>query len=101
MADVDYLDALIDAAIIDIDDMTAAQRPDHLDAFVLKRFGDKMPPGNYRSGRFIFGFKIFCHRYLAWSALEYNISAAKLSSSARLDAATIPIRMQRYPILRA
>src|SRR5688500_16133317 len=68
MAHVDDLDAFIDATVIDIDDMTAAERPDHLDAFVFERLSDKMPAGDDRSGRFLFGFGIYwrCHGYLVW-----------------------------------
>ena len=58
MAHVDDFDAFVDAAVVDIDDMTAAERPDHLDAFILERLGDQMPAGDNRTGRFLFRFDI-------------------------------------------
>ena len=78
VAHVDDLDALVDAAVVDVDDMAAAKRPDHLDAFVLERFGDQMPAGDHGSRRFFFRFGIYwrCHLYLAWFLLKYHLSAA-------------------------
>ena len=42
VAHIDDADALVDAAVIDVDDVAAAQREDGVDAFVLERFGDKV-----------------------------------------------------------
>ena len=39
---VDDADALIDAAVIDVDDVAAAEREDRIDAFVLQRLGDQV-----------------------------------------------------------
>ena len=63
VAHVDDLDALVDAAVVDVDDMAAAKRPDDLDAFVLERLGHQMSAGNNRAGSFFFGFGIYwrCH----------------------------------------
>ncbi len=54
MAHVDDLDAFVDAAVVDVDDMAAAERPDHLDAFVLERLGDQMPAGDHRVRSLLF-----------------------------------------------
>ena len=57
MAHVDDLDALVDAAVVDVDDMAAAERPDHLDAFVLERLGDQMPAGDHRVRSLLFSLR--------------------------------------------
>ena len=44
---VDDANALIDAAVIDVDDVPAAQREDRVDALVLQRFGDQVAPGDH------------------------------------------------------
>ena len=50
---VDDTDALVQAAIVNIDDMSAAKREDGVDAFGLECFRDQVPTGDYRS---ILGF---------------------------------------------
>ncbi len=45
MPDVDDADALIDAAVVDINDMTAAKRENRVHAFVLQGFGDQVTAG--------------------------------------------------------
>ena len=89
MTHVDDLDAFIEAAIVDVDDMTAAERPDHFDAFVLERLGDQMPAGDHRAGSFFFGFGISwrCHRYLTACLLEYHFPAANSPFGAHVDRA--------------
>jgi hypothetical protein len=42
VAHVDDADALIDAAIVDVDDVAAAQREDRVDALVLERLGHQV-----------------------------------------------------------
>jgi hypothetical protein len=42
VAHVDDTNPLVDAAIVDIDDMTAAQREDRIDPFVFQRPRDQM-----------------------------------------------------------
>ena len=46
VAHVDDADALIDAAIVDVDDVAAAQGEDRVDALVLQRLGDQMAAGD-------------------------------------------------------
>jgi len=46
VAHVDDADPFIDAAIVNVDDVPAAQGEDRIDAFVLERLGDQMPAGN-------------------------------------------------------
>jgi hypothetical protein len=46
VTDVDDLDPLIDAAVVDVDDVTAAEREDRVDAFVLQRLRDEMAAGD-------------------------------------------------------
>ena len=47
VAHVDDADALVDAAVIDVDDVAAAQRKDRVDAFVLQRLGDQVTAGRH------------------------------------------------------
>ena len=42
VADVDDPDALVEAAVVDVDDVAAAQREDRVDALVLERLGREM-----------------------------------------------------------
>ena len=35
MAHIDNLDAFVETTVIDVDDVAAAKRPDHIDAFIL------------------------------------------------------------------
>ena len=42
VAHVDDADALIDAAVVDVDDVPAAERKDRIDAFVLERLRDQV-----------------------------------------------------------
>ena len=46
MADVDDLDALVDAAVVDVDDVAAAEREDRVDALGLQRLGDQVAAGD-------------------------------------------------------
>src|SRR5712692_2996184 len=46
MADIDDLDALVEASVVDVDDVAAAQREDDLDALVLERLGHQVTAGN-------------------------------------------------------
>ncbi len=45
MPDIDDADAFIDAAVVDVDDMAAAQGEDRVDALGLQRLGDQMAAG--------------------------------------------------------
>ena len=56
VAHVDDLDPLIETAVVNIDDMAAAQRPDHFDTLVLERLRDQVTTRDHRSGRFFFCF---------------------------------------------
>ena len=47
VAHVDDADALIDAAVVDVDDVAAAQREDRIHALVLQRLGDQVAAGNH------------------------------------------------------
>lgn len=46
MAHVDDFDALVDAAVVDVDDVAAAQGVDALHPLCLQRLGDQVPTGN-------------------------------------------------------
>ena len=46
VAHIDDLDALVDAAVIDIDDVTAAQGEDGVHPLGLERLGDEVASGN-------------------------------------------------------
>src|SRR6266536_192010 len=61
MAHVDDLDAFVQTAVVDVDDMAAAKRPDDINPFILERLGYQMPTRNDRTGRFFLGFAICCH----------------------------------------
>ena len=43
VADVDDVDALVHAAVVDVDDVPAAEGEDHVDALGLERLGDEVP----------------------------------------------------------
>ena len=43
---VDDADAFVDTSVVNVDDVTAAQGKDGIDAFVLEGSGDKMPAGD-------------------------------------------------------
>src|SRR5512135_3661003 len=73
MAHVDDFDPLVDAAVVDVDDMAAAERPDHLDAFVFERLGDQMSTGDHRAGRFAFTAAWSCHGSLAWAGFRVSL----------------------------
>ena len=47
VAHVDDLDTFIDAAVVDVDDMTATQREDRIDALGLQCFCNEMAAGNH------------------------------------------------------
>jgi hypothetical protein len=47
VAHVDDADALVDAAVVDVDDVPAAQREDGVDPFVLQRAGHQVPAGDH------------------------------------------------------
>ena len=61
VAHVDDLDALVQAAVVDVDDMAAAEREDGFDALVLERLGDQVAARDFlarfgrRAGRRAFG----------------------------------------------
>src|SRR3977135_191377 len=46
MPDIDNANALVDAPIVDVDDVSATERKDGIDALVLQRPGDQVPAGN-------------------------------------------------------
>ena len=46
VAHIDDADALVDAAVVDVDDVAAAEREDGIDAFVLERLGDQVAAGD-------------------------------------------------------
>ncbi len=50
VADVDDADPLVEAAIVDVDDVSAAQREDRVHALVLQRLGDQMSARDDLSG---------------------------------------------------
>ena len=81
MAHVDDLDAFVDAAVVDVDDMAAAKRPDHLDAFVLERLGDQMPAGDHWAGSFFFSFAGRCHDCLPSTGCLKKLSSTVASQS--------------------
>ena len=47
VAHVDDLDAFVQAAVVDVDDMAAAQGEDGLDALVFERLGNQVAAGNF------------------------------------------------------
>src|SRR3954467_7567431 len=53
MPDVDHGDALVDAAVVDVDDVAAAQGEDRVDALGLQCLRDQVPAGDRlrRNGR--------------------------------------------------
>jgi hypothetical protein len=56
---VDDLDALIDAAVIDVDDVPAAEREDRIDTLVLQRLGDEVTARDFLGSGCRGGWKIF------------------------------------------
>ena len=48
VADVDDVDALVDAAVVDVDDVAAAEGEDHVDPLGLERLGDQVTTGDRR-----------------------------------------------------
>jgi hypothetical protein len=46
VTNVDDLDALVDAPVVDVDDVTAAKREDGVDPLGPESLGDEMAPGN-------------------------------------------------------
>ena len=56
VAHVDDLDAFVDAAVIDVDDVPAAEREDRVDTFVLECARSRWPPEITLSSR------LFCFR---------------------------------------
>jgi hypothetical protein len=52
---IDNLDSLVEASIIDVDDVPATQREDGLDPFMFQGFGNQMPPRNLLPCRLILG----------------------------------------------
>src|SRR3954468_10227875 len=46
VADVDDLDALVDAAVVDVDDVAAAEGVDHVDPLCLQGLGDQVAAGD-------------------------------------------------------
>ncbi len=51
VTDVDDLDALIDAAVVDVDDVAAAERPNHVDALVFEGLRHQVSARNLLGGR--------------------------------------------------
>ncbi len=47
VAHIDDADALIDAAVVDVDDVASTQREDGVHALVLERLGDQVSAGNH------------------------------------------------------
>jgi hypothetical protein len=43
VTNVDDVDALVHTSVVDVDDVAAAQREDHVDALGLEGFGDQVP----------------------------------------------------------
>ena len=54
VAHIDDPDALVDAAVIDVDDVAAAEREDGVDALGLQRLGDEMAARNRFCGCALF-----------------------------------------------
>ena len=81
MAHVDDLDAFVDAAVVDVDDVAAAKRPDHFDAFVLERLGDQMPAGDHWAASFFFSFAGRCHDCLPSTRCLKKLSSTVASQS--------------------
>ena len=89
VAHVDNLDALVQAAVVDVDDMAAAQREDGLDALVLERLGNQVAARNLlsrvgrRAGRHAFGGSVSspghvhspARAFLFWSGAEFQSQA--------------------------
>jgi hypothetical protein len=48
---VDDADVFVDAAVVDIDDVTTAEREDGVDTLVLERLGDQAAAGNTSASR--------------------------------------------------
>ena len=46
VAHIDDADPFVDAAVVDVDDVPAAQRENRVDAFALQRLGDKVAAGD-------------------------------------------------------
>ena len=46
VADIDDLDALVDATVVDVDDVAAAEREDHIDPLGLQRLGHQVTSGD-------------------------------------------------------
>src|SRR5581483_3805551 len=68
VADVDYPDALVEAAVVDVDNVAAAEREDRIDALVAQRLGNEVAAGDpgARGGRlarraFHRSFSSSCH----------------------------------------
>ena len=74
VAHVHHLDALVDATVVDVDDVAAAQREDGVDALVAERLRHEVPAGHHilgaallregvvRGARFRDGFSfVHCH----------------------------------------
>ena len=57
---VDDLDAFVDAAVVDINDVTAAKCENRIDAFRSQSFGDKMTAGNDTFVTAFFGQRVGC-----------------------------------------
>ena len=49
VAHVDDLDALVQASVVDVDDMAAAEGEDGFDALVLERLGDQVAARDFRA----------------------------------------------------
>src|SRR4029077_16496220 len=62
VAHIDDADALIDATVIDVDDVATAEREDGIDALVLQRPGDQMTAGDDLGVAGLAPERIFCGR---------------------------------------
>ncbi len=62
MAHVDDADAFVDAAVIDVDDVAAAQGEDGVDTLVLQRLGDQMATGYDAGVGALLGKRVGCGR---------------------------------------
>ena len=86
VAHVDDADALIDAAVVDVDDVAAAQREDRVHAFVLERLGDQVAAGDHARVAALALQSIFGGRR-PWAATDAGftvaMSASNVSDSSR------------------
>ena len=83
VADVDDLDALVDAAVVDVDDVAAAEGVDHVDALGLQRLGDQVTAGDrFRHRAPFFVSSAYC---IPYERNGYPLSPACLAPCGQLD----------------